>query len=182
MGRPLRVKITPEALERVGLGRKWVEQLAQRGDAIYGINTGFGHLKNKRISTNQLDQLQENLIISHAVGVGPIAPPEIARWIMLFKLHMLLQGHSGVRPEVVRAMQTCLNADILPIVPTRGSLGASGDLAPLAHMGTGIARLRRNVRTARNRGKTRESAGGGITGRDRARATASGGQGRIGPD
>jgi histidine ammonia-lyase len=111
-----------------------VEDLLQSGGAVYGINTGFGSLKNKRISPDQTDQLQENLIISHAVGVGPAAPPEIVRWMMLFKLHMLLQGHSGVRPEVIRLMQTCLNADMLPVVPTRGSLGASGDLAPLAHL------------------------------------------------
>jgi histidine ammonia-lyase len=133
-GHKLHVKVAPEALERVAQGREWVEELARRGDAIYGINTGFGHLKNKRISDDQLDRLQENLIISHAVGVGPAAPPEIVRWMLLLKLHMLLQGHSGVRTDVIRTMQTCLNADMLPVVPTRGSLGASGDLAPLAHL------------------------------------------------
>jgi histidine ammonia-lyase len=133
-GRPLQVSIEPEALERVARGREWVEDLLQSGKAIYGLNTGFGSLKSTRISPDQLDQLQENLVISHAVGVGPAAPPEIVRWMMLFKLHMLLQGHSGVRPDVIRLMQTCLNADMLPVVPTRGSLGASGDLAPLAHL------------------------------------------------
>ena len=134
LGCPLQVSITPEALARAERAREWVEDLLQSGGAVYGINTGFGSLKNKRISPDQTDQLQENLIISHAVGVGPAAPPEIVRWMMLFKLHMLLQGHSGVRPEVIRLMQTCLNADMLPVVPTRGSLGASGDLAPLAHL------------------------------------------------
>jgi histidine ammonia-lyase len=134
LGRALQVSVEPEALERVARGRAWVEGLLQSGQAIYGINTGFGSLKNKRISPDQLEQLQENLIISHAVGVGPAAPPEIVRWMMLFKMHMLLQGHSGVRPDVIRVMQTCLNADMLPVVPTRGSLGASGDLAPLAHL------------------------------------------------
>jgi histidine ammonia-lyase len=134
LGRPLHVSLAAEALRRVERGREWVEQLAARGDAVYGINTGFGHLKNQRISADQLDRLQENLILSHAVGVGPPAPPEIVRWMMLFKLHMLLQGHSGVRPEVIRHLQICLNADLLPVVPTRGSLGASGDLAPLAHL------------------------------------------------
>ncbi|MGD8450988.1 MAG: histidine ammonia-lyase [Phycisphaerae bacterium] len=133
-GLPLRVKVQPAAMERVERGREWVTELAQRGDAVYGINTGFGHLKNKRISPEQLDKLQENLILSHAVGVGPAAPPEIVRWMMLFKLHMLLEGHSGVRRDVVHALQVCLNADMLPVVPTRGSLGASGDLAPLAHL------------------------------------------------
>ncbi|HOO17514.1 MAG TPA: histidine ammonia-lyase [Phycisphaerae bacterium] len=134
LGCPVQVSITPEAMARAERAREWVEDLLQSGGAVYGINTGFGSLKNKRISPDQTDQLQENLIISHAVGVGPAAPPEIVRWMMLFKLHMLLQGHSGVRPEVIRLMQTCLNADMLPVVPTRGSLGASGDLAPLAHL------------------------------------------------
>ena len=134
LGCPVQVSITPEAMARAERAREWVEDLLQSGGEVYGINTGFGSLKNKRISPDQTDQLQENLIISHAVGVGPAAPPEIVRWMMLFKLHMLLQGHSGVRPEVIRLMQTCLNADMLPVVPTRGSLGASGDLAPLAHL------------------------------------------------
>ena len=134
LGRPLQVTITGQALERVGRGREWVEGLIRRGQPVYGINTGFGPLKNRRIPPEQLDQLQENLIVSHAVGVGPPAPPEIVRWMLLFKLHMLLQGHSGVRSDVVRLLQTCLNADMLPVVPTRGSLGASGDLAPLAHL------------------------------------------------
>jgi histidine ammonia-lyase len=111
-----------------------VAQLLARGDAIYGVNTGFGHLKNKRISSDQLDRLQENLIVSHAVGVGPPAPPEIVRFMLLFKVHMLLAGHSGVRVELIERLTAFLNADLLPEVPTRGSLGASGDLAPLAHM------------------------------------------------
>ena len=134
LDRPLHVTITAEAAERVARGREWVEQLTRSGEAVYGINTGFGHLKNKRISADQLGKLQENLILSHAVGVGPPAPPEIVRWILLFKLHMLLRGHSGVRPEVVELLRACLSADLLPVVPTRGSLGASGDLAPLAHV------------------------------------------------
>lgn len=134
LGWPLALTVAPTALERVVRGRAWVEQLLRGGEAVYGINTGFGHLKNKRIAPGQLDRLQENLILSHAVGVGPPAPPEIVRWLLLFKLNMLLAGHSGVRPEVVESLRGCLNADLLPVVPTRGSLGASGDLAPLAHM------------------------------------------------
>lgn len=133
-GRPLQVSIAPAALERVDRGRKWVDELVTRGDAVYGINTGFGHLKNKRISNDELDRLQENLLISHAVGVGPPTPPEIVRWMLLFKIHMLCAGHSGVRREVVETLASWLNHDLLPVVPTRGSLGASGDLAPLAHL------------------------------------------------
>lgn len=131
---PLRANIAGGALERLERGRDWVDELLSRDEAVYGVNTGFGHLKNKRIPPQQLFELQEHLILSHAVGVGPPAPPEIVRWMLLFKLHMLLRGHSGVRREVVRQIQVCLNADMLPMIPTRGSLGASGDLAPLAHM------------------------------------------------
>ena len=134
LGKKLDAELSPTGLERAARARGWVEQLVGRGDAVYGINTGFGHLKNKRISQDQLDQLQENLLISHAVGVGPAAPPEIVRWMLLFKTHMLLRGHSGVRPEVIEHLAAWLNNDLLSIVPTRGSLGASGDLAPLAHL------------------------------------------------
>lgn len=134
LGAPLRVSLAAAGLERAAQGRAWVERLATRGLAVYGVNTGFGHLKNVRISNDQLDQLQENLLISHAVGVGPPASPEIVRWMLLFKVHMLLKGHSGVRPEVIERLTAWLNADLLPVVPTRGSLGASGDLAPLAHL------------------------------------------------
>lgn len=131
---PVRVRLAAGSLERATRGRGWVETLTTRGDAIYGINTGFGHLKNVRISADQLDRLQENLILSHAVGVGPAAPPEIVRAMLALKIHMLLAGHSGVRPEIIERLVAWLNADYLPVVPTRGSLGASGDLAPLAHL------------------------------------------------
>jgi histidine ammonia-lyase len=131
---PLQLTLAEVGLQRARRARGWVEELTRRGDAVYGINTGFGHLKNKRISADQLDQLQENLILSHAVGVGPPTPPQIVRWMLLFKIHMLLQGHSGVRAELIRRLADWLNHDLLPVVPTRGSLGASGDLAPLAHL------------------------------------------------
>ena len=133
-GQPLRVTLSEDGFNRAARARRWVEELTNRGDAIYGINTGFGHLKNKRISADQLDKLQENLLISHAVGVGPSAPPEIARWMLLFKTHMLLHGHSGVRGEIIDRLANWLSFDLLPVIPTRGSLGASGDLAPLAHL------------------------------------------------
>lgn len=145
LDRPLRVELAPDGLARAARASGWVQQVIRRGDAVYGINTGFGHLKNRRISTDQLDRLQENLIVSHAVGVGPPAPPSIVRFMLLFKLHMLLAGHSGVRVEVIQRLADFLNHDLLPDVPTRGSLGASGDLAPLAHLvlpliGRGVVR------------------------------------------
>jgi histidine ammonia-lyase len=134
LGRPLHLSLAENGMQRARRARRWVEQLARRQDAIYGINTGFGHLKHKRISADQLDQLQENLLLSHAVGMGPPTPPEIVRWMLLFKIHMLLLGHSGVRTELLERLADWLNRDLLPVVPTRGSLGASGDLAPLAHL------------------------------------------------
>ncbi|MBU0639447.1 MAG: histidine ammonia-lyase [Planctomycetes bacterium] len=134
LGRRLRVTLAAEALQRVARGRRWVEEAARSGAAVYGINTGFGHLQNRRISDDQLEQLQENLLLSHAVAVGPPVPPDIVRWMLLFKTHMLLHGHSGARPETVRMLTAWLADDLLPVVPMRGSLGASGDLAPLAHL------------------------------------------------
>lgn len=134
LDKPLQVALSEDGMQRARLARGWVEELTRRGDAIYGINTGFGHLKNKRISADQLDKLQENLILSHAVGVGTATPPRIVRWMLMFKTQMLLRGHSGVRPELIRRLASWLNNDLLPVVPTRGSLGASGDLAPLAHL------------------------------------------------
>jgi histidine ammonia-lyase len=128
------IELAAAGCDRLARGRTWVDAQVTSGHAVYGINTGFGHLKNKRIPDDQLDRLQENLLLSHAVGVGPLAPRHIVRWMLLFKVHMLLAGHSGVRPEVVERLTLWLNHDLLPEVPTRGSLGASGDLAPLAHL------------------------------------------------
>jgi len=134
LSQPLNVNLADAGLARAERARGWVDRLVERGDAVYGINTGFGHLKNKRISSDQLEQLQENLLISHACGVGAQTPRDVVRWMLLFKTHMLLLGHSGVRVEVIRRLAEWLNADLIPVVPSRGSLGASGDLAPLAHM------------------------------------------------
>ncbi len=134
LGARLRVHWGDGSRRRVAEGRARVDRLVASGETVYGLNTGFGHLKNVRIPPDQLEKLQENLLISHAVGVGPLAPPEIVRWMLLFKSHMLQLGCSGVRPEVVGRLVDWLSADELPVVPTRGSLGASGDLAPLAHL------------------------------------------------
>ncbi len=134
LGRPLALTLAPSALARVGQTRVRIEELLETGQAVYGVNTGFGELRRKRIAGDQLDQLQENLILSHAVGVGPPAPPDIVRWMLLFKVHMLLKGLSGVRVETIERLTAWLNNDVLPVVPIRGSLGASGDLAPLAHL------------------------------------------------
>jgi histidine ammonia-lyase len=112
-----------------------VVQAAAAGDApVYGVNTGFGKLANQRISTEQLDTLQLNLIRSHSVGVGEPLAPEVVRLMLALKAASLARGHSGVREEVVDTLIAVHNAGLVPYVPAQGSVGASGDLAPLAHM------------------------------------------------
>ena len=110
-------------------------QAAAAGDApVYGVNTGFGKLANQRISAEQLDTLQLNLIRSHSVGVGEPLTPEVVRLMLALKAASLARGHSGVREEVVDTLIAVHNAGLVPYVPAQGSVGASGDLAPLAHM------------------------------------------------
>ncbi len=133
-GCPVNLDIDDSLWERVTSSRKTIEKIAQGEKAVYGVNTGFGNLCTKRIHPDQLEQLQENLILSHAVGVGGPTPPELVRLMMLFKVAALCRGHSGVRCETIRMLAALLSADYLPIIPLQGSLGASGDLAPLAHM------------------------------------------------
>lgn len=132
--RPLAVTLDDSVRQLIRESRAKVQALLDSGRVIYGVNTGFGKLCNKRIGPDALGQLQNNLIVSHAVGTGPPIPPELVRLMMLFKIKSLAAGASGVQPECVDCLTALLNADLLPVVPTRGSLGASGDLAPLAHM------------------------------------------------
>jgi histidine ammonia-lyase len=112
-----------------------VVQQAAAGDApVYGVNTGFGKLANQRISREQLETLQLNLIRSHSVGVGEPLPPPVVRLILACKSASLARGHSGVRTQVVDTLADVLNVGLVPFVPSQGSVGASGDLAPLAHL------------------------------------------------
>ncbi len=113
--------------------RKKLEE-SIKSNTIYGINTGFGILANKKISFEDLDELQENLVLSHAAGVGTPVKEEIVRAIMLIRANSLCKGFSGIRPEVVNQIISFLNENIIPVVPEKGSVGASGDLAPLAHI------------------------------------------------
>lgn len=119
------------ALER---SRRAVEQLVADGAIAYGITTGFGHFKDKIISPDQTRQLQLNLVRSHAVGVGPPLPQPVVRAMLLVRANTLAQGYSGVRPIIVQRLLDMLNRRVHPVVPAQGSLGASGDLAPLAHL------------------------------------------------
>lgn len=127
--------LSDEATEAVAACHAFLAQTAQGSDrAIYGVNTGFGDLAHTRVSDDQLAELQRRILISHACGVGEDVPEEVVRRMMVLKVKALAQGHSGVAPETVARLVDFLNADLLPVVPSQGSLGASGDLAPLAHM------------------------------------------------
>jgi histidine ammonia-lyase len=114
--------------------RRLVEAAVASGQTIYGINTGFGKLANVRVAPDKLQQLQVNLIRSHAAGVGTPLPAPVVRAVMLLRANVLLRPTSGVRPELVDALVALLNAGIVPVVPEQGSVGASGDLAPLSHI------------------------------------------------
>jgi histidine ammonia-lyase len=120
--------------QRVQNARSVVEEALKKNKPYYGINTGFGALATKGISEDQLAQLQRNLILSHAVGVGNSVPKEISRLILQLKVHSLGMGFSGVSIETFNRLQLFLKEDMIPVIPEKGSVGASGDLAPLAHM------------------------------------------------
>src|SRR4051812_38682984 len=119
------------AVER---SRARVEAAAADGRPHYGINTGFGALANKRVPDDQLARLQRNLLLSHAVGVGDPVPREITRLMLRLKVHALGLGYSGVSVPTFRRLLDLDRLDLIPVVPSRGSVGASGDLAPLAHL------------------------------------------------
>jgi len=128
------VRLHPDALPLLGRGRALVDALDRSGQAVYGITTGVGKLKDTFIPPDERRQLQRNLILSHAAGVGAPLPEAETRAILLLLAASLARGHSGVRAAVVDLIVGCLNRGVLPIVPERGSVGASGDLAPLAHV------------------------------------------------
>src|SRR5256886_14405736 len=144
------VQLTASAIERMNASRAVVERLVASGATAYGINTGFGKLASVRISTEQVRQLQVNLVRSHACGLGvPLSEAE-TRAMMLLRANALAKGFSGVRPRVGETLCQMLNAKVHPVIPSQGSVGASGDLAPLAHLaqvviGEGHATFRREV-------------------------------------
>ncbi len=130
----VRVEIADDAIRAINKSRQLLEELAREGRIIYGVTTGFGALSNTRIDLDQQTELQKNLIRSHACGVGEALSTEFVRAIMLLRLSTLAKGFSGVRFSVVLMIQNFLNHGIHPIIPSKGSVGASGDLAPLSHM------------------------------------------------
>jgi histidine ammonia-lyase len=130
----VRVTVDPAARDALLGSRRLVERAIASGQTIYGINTGFGKLANVRVAPDKLDQLQVNLIRSHAAGVGQPFPAPVVRAIMLLRANVLLRPTSGVRPELVDALVALLGSGVVPLVPEQGSVGASGDLAPLSHI------------------------------------------------
>ena len=127
-------KIDAESLKAVERSHETLKQRIAEGDAIYGVNTGFGKLASVRIDDDKLETLQRNLVRSHAAGIGKPLPANIVRLMMALKCLSLGRGASGVRPEVIQQLQDMAAAEIIPVIPEKGSVGASGDLAPLAHM------------------------------------------------
>ena len=130
----LRAEADPAARSALAASRASVERAVAAGGPIYGINTGFGKLANVRIPEDRLEQLQVNLVRSHAAGVGALLPRDVVRAMMLLRANVLLRPTSGVRPGLVDALLALLNAGLVPAVPEQGSVGASGDLAPLSHI------------------------------------------------
>ncbi|MFM8320417.1 MAG: histidine ammonia-lyase [Chloroflexota bacterium] len=130
----VRVAIHPQALTGVARAAQAVQDLLVRGTIAYGITTGFGAFKDRLIPPDQVEQLQYNILVSHAVGVGDPYDIPTTRAIMLIRANTLASGHSGIRPATLQALLDLLNAGVHPQIPQKGSLGASGDLAPLAHM------------------------------------------------
>jgi histidine ammonia-lyase len=129
-----RVEIAPAALERIGASRELIEGILAEGQTVYGVNTGFGKLADVRIAADKLAQLQTNLVRSHAGGIGqPLSVAE-SRAMLLLRANVLAKGFSGCRNAVVEQLVGMLNTGVTPVIPEKGSVGASGDLAPLAHL------------------------------------------------
>jgi histidine ammonia-lyase len=128
------VALAPEAAERMRASRAVIERLVDEGATVYGVTTGFGDLANVRIEPGQVAELQVNLVRSHTAGVGDSLPVDVVRAMLLLRANALAVGLSGVRPVLAELLCELLNAGIHPVIPSRGSVGASGDLAPLAHL------------------------------------------------
>lgn len=127
------VAVSPDAINAVVRSRRVVEGILERGEVVYGINTGFGKLADVTIPASQLKELQVNLVRSHSSGVGEPLPEHVVRAMMLQRANVLAKGFSGCRPVVIETLVEMMNRRVHPVIPSRGSVGASGDLAPLAH-------------------------------------------------
>ena len=147
---PCTVALTPAAWANVDKGAATVAAIVAEGRTVYGINTGFGLLANTSIAPEDLETLQRNLVLSHACGVGRDLDDAVVRLMMVLKIASLSRGASGIRHATLQTLIAMVNADVLPCIPSKGSVGASGDLAPLAHMSCVLI----GVGEARHRGET----------------------------
>jgi histidine ammonia-lyase len=134
--RPVALRLEEHDLGRIAAAGALVEKIIAAGDAAYGINTGFGLLAQTRIPAEQLELLQRNLLLSHAAGIGDALPDPVVRLILALKINALARGHSGISQSVIDALLALLEHEVYPVIPAQGSVGASGDLAPLAHLST----------------------------------------------
>ncbi|HRD29571.1 MAG TPA: histidine ammonia-lyase, partial [Caulobacter sp.] len=134
MAGPVSTALSDGARQAIARSAAAIEAILADGRTVYGVNTGFGLLAKKTIAPDHLTELQRNLILSHCCGVGAPLPDDVVRLILLLKIAGLSRGFSGVRPELIAMLQRLLERDVLPVIPEKGSVGASGDLAPLAHL------------------------------------------------
>ncbi|RLB73159.1 MAG: histidine ammonia-lyase [Deltaproteobacteria bacterium] len=134
--KPLQLSLSPDCLEKIEAATATVQQVIAQGRTVYGVNTGFGLLANTHIPDEELKQLQRSIVLSHAAGVGELMDEATVRLLMVLKINSLARGYSGIRLQVIEALITLVNAEVYPCIPQKGSVGASGDLAPLAHMST----------------------------------------------
>ncbi len=135
---PVALRLAAHDLGRIAVASSLVDKIIAGGDAAYGINTGFGLLAQTRIPIDQLELLQRNLLLSHAAGVGDALPDAVVRLILALKINALARGHSGITMAVIDALAKLLEHEVYPVIPAQGSVGASGDLAPLAHLSTAL--------------------------------------------
>src|SRR5271155_4608493 len=152
---PTALRLTAHDRGRIALAGTLVDDIIAKGDAAYGINTGFGLLAQTRIPAEQLDLLQRNLLLSHAAGVGDPLPDAVVRLVLALKINALARGHSGVTMQLVDALAALLEHEVYPVIPAQGSVGASGDLAPLAHLsavllGLGQVSVRGSILSAKD--------------------------------
>lgn len=127
-------KISAKTAQKVEASYKVVQKIVKNNKVVYGINTGFGPLCTSLINQDETRKLQYNLLMSHSVGVGNCIQPELAKLMLILKLHALCQGYSGISPSTAERILWHIDNDIIPCVPEQGSVGASGDLAPLSHL------------------------------------------------
>jgi histidine ammonia-lyase len=129
-----RARLSPTAKRKIIQARELVDRWITKGETVYGVTTGFGEFSNVRVRREDIEQLQENLIFSHAAGAGDMLPAEIVRAMMVLRVNALAKGYSGIRLSTVELLMKMLNHNIVPIIPSQGSVGASGDLVQLAHL------------------------------------------------